>query len=121
MPLDIVPFDATEFFDTEEAQKHLVQDAFESGNPSYIASALGIVAKARGMSQVARDSGVSREALYKSLTEGGDPKTSTLISVAKALGYLVVVKDSEDKPTVRKRSQPRRKRVPVRRIGAKAA
>ena len=49
--------------------------------------ALGVVAKARGMSQVARDAGVTREALYKSLSEKGDPKLSTLIGVAAALGY----------------------------------
>ncbi|MBB4238998.1 addiction module antidote protein [Rhizobium esperanzae] len=87
MPLEIVPFDATEFLDTEESQTHLIEDAFESGDAGYIAHALGVVAKARGMSQVARNAGVTREALYKSLSEKGDPKLSTLIGVAAALGY----------------------------------
>jgi probable addiction module antidote protein len=89
MALEIIAFDATEFLDTAESQSHLIGDAFDSGNPSYIAHALGLVAKARGMSQVARAAGVSREALYKSLDENGDPKLSTLIGVAKALGYKV--------------------------------
>jgi probable addiction module antidote protein len=58
-------------------------DAFETGDSGYIAHALGIVARARGMSQVARDAGVSREAL----SPGGDPKRSTLLGVARALGF----------------------------------
>jgi probable addiction module antidote protein len=87
--LEIIPFDATEFLETDESQSHLIADAFDSGNSSYIAHTLGLVAKARGMSQVARAAGVSREALYKSLDENGDPKLSTLIGVAKAMGYKV--------------------------------
>lgn len=87
MALEILPFDATEFLDTEESQAHLIEDAFESGDAGYIAHALGVVAKARGMSQVARDAGVTREALYKSLSEKGDPRLSTLLGVAAALGF----------------------------------
>lgn len=51
--------------------------------------ALGIVAKARGMSNVARDAGVTREALYKALSDRGDPRLSTLLGVAKALGLKI--------------------------------
>lgn len=99
MPLDIVPFDATEFLDTEESQAHLIQDAFESGDAGYIAHALGVVAKARGMSRVARDAGVTREALYKSLSEKGDPRLSTLIGVAAALGYRLTATPVGDADT----------------------
>ncbi|XKM42919.1 addiction module antidote protein [Rhizobium ruizarguesonis] len=76
-----------------------MEDAFESGDAGYIAHALGVVAKARGMSRVARDAGVTREALYKSLSEKGDPKLSTLIGVAAALGYKLTATRVDDSDT----------------------
>jgi probable addiction module antidote protein len=59
MALKTKPFDEAKYLGTPEAQAALLADAFETGNTSYIATALGIVARARGMSQVARDAGVS--------------------------------------------------------------
>jgi len=89
MALKTVPFDPAEHLDTPEAQAELLADAFATGNAGYIANALGIIARARGMSQVARDAGVTREALYKALTPDGDPKLSTLLGVARALGMQI--------------------------------
>ena len=86
MALETEPFDAAEFLTSQESQMELLADAFESGDATYIAQALGIIAKARGMTGVARDAGVTREALYKALSEKGDPRLSTLLGVAKALG-----------------------------------
>ena len=86
MAIETVSFDAAEFLDDETSQAELLADAFESGNAAYIANALGVVARARGMSSIARDAGVTREALYKALSETGDPKLSTLLGVLKALG-----------------------------------
>lgn len=80
------PFDAAEYLDDAESQTELLSDAFESGDAGYIAHALGVVARARGMSHVAREAGVTREALYKALSDDGDPKLSTLLGVTKALG-----------------------------------
>ncbi|MFZ1773866.1 MAG: addiction module antidote protein [Rhizobiaceae bacterium] len=57
-----------------------------SGEPAVITHALGVVARAKGMSQLARDAGVTREALYKALTAEGDPKLSTFLGVLRALG-----------------------------------
>jgi probable addiction module antidote protein len=79
-------FDASEHLDDAESQAEFLSDAFESGNAAYITHALGIVARARGMSQIAREAGVTREALYKALSEDGDPRLSTLLGVTKALG-----------------------------------
>lgn len=81
-----LPFDEAKYITSREGQAELLADAFDSGDPGYIANALGIIARARGMSQVARDAGVTREALYKALSSDGDPKLSTVIGVAKALG-----------------------------------
>ncbi|KQS99214.1 MULTISPECIES: addiction module antidote protein [unclassified Rhizobium] len=91
MAIETLPFDAAEYIDTPEAQAELLSDAFESGDAAYIAAALGTVARAKGMTQVARDAGVTREALYKALSTEGDPKLSTLLGVIKALGVNLTV------------------------------
>ena len=89
--IETKPFDAAEFIDGPEAEAALLADAFESGDSAYIAHALGIIARARGMTQIARDAGMSRMALYKSLSAEGDPKLSTLLGVMKALGIHLTV------------------------------
>ncbi len=86
MPIETIPFDAAEYLDTPESQAELLSDAFDSGDPHYITHALGVVARARGMTSVAKEAGVTREALYKALSEDGDPRLSTLIGVMRALG-----------------------------------
>jgi probable addiction module antidote protein len=83
------PFDAARYITSPEDQQDLLNDAFASGSASYIASALGVIARARGMTEVAREAGVTREALYKSLSEEGDPRLTTLLGVARALGVTL--------------------------------
>ncbi|MDU8491956.1 putative addiction module antidote protein [Pseudomonas syringae pv. actinidiae] len=63
-----------------------IADAFESGDPGVIASALGIVAKAKGMSKIAEESGLSREMLYRSFSEKGNPTLKTMLAVMRAVG-----------------------------------
>lgn len=89
MALKTTRFDAAEHLKSPEDHAALLADAFESGDPSYIAHALGIIARARGMTEVAKEAGVTRMALYKALTPEGDPKLSTLLGVAKALGLKI--------------------------------
>jgi probable addiction module antidote protein len=89
--IETAPFDVARYIDTPEAEAELLADAFASGDIGYITHALGIVARARGMSRVARDAGVSREALYKALSGSGDPKLSTLLGVLSALGVTLSV------------------------------
>lgn len=86
MAIETLPFDAARYLKSPEAQTELLSDAFASGDARYIATALGVVARARGMTTVAREAGVTREALYKALSEDGDPRLTTLIGVLKALG-----------------------------------
>jgi len=83
------PFDAARYVTSPQAQQELLDDAFASGNAAYIADALGIIARARGMTEVAKAAGVTREALYKSLSEEGDPRLTTLLGVARALGVTL--------------------------------
>jgi probable addiction module antidote protein len=92
MTMKTIPFDAAEYLDDPESQAELLADAFESGNATYIAHALGVVARARGMTSIAKEAGVTREALYRSLSESGDPRLSTLIGVMKALGMQLSAK-----------------------------
>jgi probable addiction module antidote protein len=89
MPLETVPFDPAEHLGSPESQAELVADAFASGDATCIANALGIVARVRGMSAVAKEAGVTREALYKALSPTGDPRLSTLLGVVKALGVTL--------------------------------
>jgi probable addiction module antidote protein len=92
MTMKTIPFDAAEYLDDPESQAELLADAFESGDATYIAHALGVVARARGMTSIAKEAGVTREALYRSLSESGDPRLSTLIGVMKALGMQLSAK-----------------------------
>lgn len=86
------PFDAAKHFGSDEAQVDLVTDALETGHAGYIAAALGTVARARGMSDVAADTGLSRQSLYSALSEGGNPTLDTVLKVVHALGLELTVK-----------------------------
>jgi probable addiction module antidote protein len=91
MTAKTTPFDAARYLTSPEAQAELLSDALESGDAAYIANALGVIARARGMTEVARGAGVTREALYKTLSPEGDPKLTTLLGVMKALGFRLSV------------------------------
>lgn len=90
-PLELPPFDASPYFPTAADQAELLAEAFETGEAGFIAAALRTVAKARGMSRVAEEAGITREGLHKALSERGDPKLSTLLGVARALGFRMTM------------------------------
>ena len=87
MATKTIEFDAAQHLSSLEYQAELLTDALDSGDASYIANALGVIARARGMTEVARGAGVTREALYKTLSTDGDPKLTTLLGVIKSLGF----------------------------------
>ncbi|MFZ1964290.1 MAG: addiction module antidote protein [Roseiarcus sp.] len=91
MTLETLPFDAAKYLETPQSQAELIADALESGEAAYIAAALGVVARARGMAEVAREAGVTRASLYKALSENGDPQLTTVLGVMKALGLKLTV------------------------------
>lgn len=66
-----------------------VADALETGDASYIAKALGVVARVRGMGRIAEETGLSREQLYRSFSEHGNPTLKTTLAVMKALGITL--------------------------------
>ena len=92
MKIKTTPFDPADFLDTKELQIELLADAIETGDSRYIANALGTIARARGMATVAREAGITRQALYRSLSEKGDPRLTTLLGVAKSLGLKLSFK-----------------------------
>jgi probable addiction module antidote protein len=85
------PFDPAEYLDSDEAIAVYMTDALESGDPSFVADALGVIARARGMTEVARDAGMSRESLYRALSADGNPEFATILRVVRALGLQLSV------------------------------
>ncbi len=71
---------------SDEAIAHFIAGAFETGDPGFIAHALGIVARTKGMTQIANKTGLSREQLYRSFSPNGNPTLRTTLAVARALG-----------------------------------
>lgn len=98
MVLETFPVDLAPFYESEEAQEELLNDALATGHAGYIANALGIIARARGMSGLAAETGVKRQQLYRALSEGGNPTLETLTKVIGALGFrLTAVRDPAGK------------------------
>jgi probable addiction module antidote protein len=96
MPLETIRFDVQGHLKTPEERLLYLEAAFEDGDPALVAHALGDVARSVGMTSVARDAGVTREALYKALSETGDPRLSTFFGVIKALGLKISVAPDQD-------------------------
>lgn len=85
-PPKLHPFDAARYLDSEEAIAEYMTAVLEADDPDLLLLALGDVARAKGMAQVAKDAGLGRESLYKALTPGAKPRFDTVIKVARALG-----------------------------------
>jgi probable addiction module antidote protein len=82
----LVPFDAARYLTDDAAVAEYMTAVLETGNPDLLLLALGDVARARGMAQVAKDAGLGRESLYKALAPGAKPRFDTVLKVARALG-----------------------------------
>jgi probable addiction module antidote protein len=83
-------FDAAEYLDNEEAIAEYLTAMIETGDPALLAAALGDIARARGMSDIAEASGLTREALYKALRPNAQPRFDTIARVCAALGVRLV-------------------------------
>lgn len=91
----LMDFDPAELLDSDEAVATFMADAFESGDAGYIAQALGVVARARGMSEIARETGLSREQLYRSFSARGNPTLKTTLAVMRALRVELTAKPAQ--------------------------
>jgi probable addiction module antidote protein len=87
MRVKTVPHDPADFLLDEETIAEYLTAALESDDPRVIAKALGAVVRSRGgMTQLARDTGIAREALYRALSDTGNPELGTVLKVVHALG-----------------------------------
>ncbi|MBY0574992.1 MAG: putative addiction module antidote protein [Gallionellaceae bacterium] len=86
------PFDAADYLDNEETIAAYLTAALEDENPDMFLVAVKDVARARGMTQLAKDTGLGRESLYKALAPGAKPRYDTLLKVLRALGVSLHVK-----------------------------
>lgn len=82
----ITPWDPADHLKSEEDMAAYLEAALEEGDPALVAAALGDIARAKGMTQVARDAGLGRESLYKALSPAGNPEFATILKVVSALG-----------------------------------
>ncbi|MBU1336605.1 MAG: addiction module antidote protein [Devosia sp.] len=100
MPLETTKFDVQNFLRTPEDRAAYIEAALEDGDVSLITHALGDVARSVGMSDVAREAGITREGLYKALSDKGDPRLSTLLGVMRALGLQLSARAANDDHSV---------------------
>jgi len=91
-PLKLVAFDAARYLNDDEAIVEYMSAALEANDSDLLLLALGDVARAKGMAQVARDAGLGRESLYKALAPGAKPRFETVMRVVKALGVKFTAK-----------------------------
>jgi probable addiction module antidote protein len=91
MPLKVTDFDPSVYLDNEEVIAEYLNAALEDENPDVFLSAVGHVAKARGMTAIARSTGLGRESLYKALEPGARPRYDTVLKVLHSLGVKLVV------------------------------
>lgn len=103
MTVTTTRFDTAEYLDTPERQAAYITAAFETGDLAFVRDAIGLVARARGMSEIARTADLNRESLYKALDETGNPELGTVLRVLQALGLTLAARPIEAKRKPRKR------------------
>lgn len=89
-------YDSADYLKTEEDIALYLEACAQEEDPALIVQALGVVARARNMSQLARETGLTREGLYKALSGEGNPSFATVLKVAKALGLRLSIKPAAE-------------------------
>jgi probable addiction module antidote protein len=106
------PWDAADYLTNDQKIAAYLEAVFEDGDPALVAAALGDVARAKGMTQIAQAAGLGRESLYKALSPEGNPEFATVLKVIRALGFTLSIE-----PPASPASRPAR---PLRRRAPKA-
>lgn len=91
----LTPYDPANALVDDEEIAVFMADALETGDSAYIAQALGVVARAKGMAHIAEQTGLSREQLYRSFSDKGNPTLKTTLAVMKALGLGLTVRGTQ--------------------------
>lgn len=93
-PMKLIAFDAARYLNDDEAIAEYMTAVLETNDPDLLLLALGDVARAKGMAQVAKDAGLGRESLYKALAPGAKPRFETVVKVARALGVKFIAQSA---------------------------
>ena len=99
MPLETTKWDTAEILDSPEMIASYIEAVMEDADPALITLALGNIARSKGMTEIAKKTGITREGLYKALSAEGDPKLTTFLGVLKSLGLRLTVKPAEERDT----------------------
>jgi probable addiction module antidote protein len=94
--MKVTKFDAVQYLDSEKMMTAYLEAAMEDQNPDVFLAALADVAKARGIAQLAKDTGLGRKSLYKTLTPGAKPRFETIMKITKCLGIPLTVHLGKD-------------------------
>lgn len=111
MALKTTKWDVHDFLDSEERMALFLEAAFEDGDPGLITAALGEVARARGMTRTAKDSGIAREALYRALSADGHPEFNTILKVLRSFGLRLAAVPLDKAKPVRTRAPLRQRKA----------
>ncbi len=110
MAIKTRPYDVVNYLRDEEDMAGYLEAAMEDGHPTVIAGAIGDIARAIGMTDVARRAGIGRESLYKALSANGNPEFATIMKVIGVLGFRLTVartpRRARKRPTAAKRIGP---------------
>jgi probable addiction module antidote protein len=96
-------FDAVDYLDSEERQAAYITAALESGDADFVRDALGIVARTRGMGEIARSAGLNRESLDNALGDTGNPEFGTVMRIVRAMGLTLSARPTEATRAPKKR------------------
>ncbi len=95
MKHEITDFDPAEHLDNDGMIARYLSDALETQDPAFIADAIGVVARAKGMKRVAEDAGVSRESLYRALSANANPEFGAVLKVLASLNIKLVAQPDD--------------------------
>jgi probable addiction module antidote protein len=95
-PIELLPYDSVEYFrEHPDAQEELLADAVAEGHAGYLAHAIGIIARARGMTDMQNKTGIKRQALYRAFSESGNPTLETLLKMLDALDLRLKIEPAK--------------------------
>jgi probable addiction module antidote protein len=109
----VAPFDSSEFYVDAECQAIALSEALETGHQGLILHTLSQIARARGMTALAKETGIKRETLYAAMGPSSNPTLETLLAIIGALGLHLSAEASNDRRTAADRKVPKAKRLAV--------
>lgn len=92
LTVEIAPYDTADYLETDADRARYLEACIETGDTALVTHALGVAARSKGMTQMARATGISRDGLYKALSATGNPEFATVLKVMRALGLHLHIK-----------------------------